>query len=58
MSLGLVDSTFDTDYQRLLGFADRALMVAKDEGRDALVIGDASDSDGTTANPAATTTDR
>lgn len=41
-SLGLADSTASDDYQEILDAADQALMRAKSEGRDRLVIGDSS----------------
>lgn len=41
-SLGLADSTVSDDYQEILDAADQALMRAKSEGRDRLVIGDSS----------------
>jgi diguanylate cyclase (GGDEF)-like protein len=40
VSIGLADSTTSTDYQEILNAADDALMRAKSEGRDRIVIGD------------------
>ncbi len=42
-SVGLVDSTWSSDLTVLLASADRALMQAKTQGRDRLVIDDPSD---------------
>lgn len=40
VSLGLVDATYGTDLSELVALADRALMQAKSDGRDRVVIGD------------------
>lgn len=42
VSVGLCDSSWSNDLQDLLRSADRALMLAKSEGRDRLIIDDPS----------------
>ncbi|MDW3216375.1 MAG: GGDEF domain-containing protein [Ilumatobacteraceae bacterium] len=42
VSIGLVDSSYGSDLSELVNLADRALMQAKSDGRDRIVIGDPS----------------
>lgn len=42
VSIGLVDSSYNSDLSELVNLADRALMQAKSDGRDRIVIGDPS----------------
>jgi PleD family two-component response regulator len=38
VSIGLADSTYATTAAAIIGYADAALMTAKREGRDRLII--------------------